>query len=92
MQALLACRAFQFQHQIAAKGDVSFGDGDGVPSVAATLLLGDAGLGILESKLCEVFLLLQLHKGLHVTQLYSGEGRGGIEIKMVQRDTDRTVA
>lgn len=88
VQALLACGAFQLQHQLAAKADVFLGDGDGVPSEAAPLPLRDTGLGILEFELRQVFLLLQLHEGVHATQLFNGGDRGGSEVEVGQGNKD----
>jgi len=88
VQALLACGTFQLQHQLAAKADVFLVDGDGVPSEAAPLSLLDAGLGILELELRQVFLLLQMHEGVHATQLFNGAGRGGSEVEVGQGNTD----
>ena len=55
VQPLLTGRALQLQHQFAAKTDFFLGDGDGIPGEAAPLRLLNAGLGIFEFELRQVF-------------------------------------
>ena len=91
MQALLAGGAFELQQHFAAKADVFFGDGDGIPGEATLLALLDAGLGIFEFELRQVFLLLKLHEGPHAAQLFFNSIRVGADkVEVGQRDRDLT--
>ena len=85
VQALLPGGPLQLQYHLAAEANVFLRDGDGVPGEAALLPLLYAGLGVFELELHQVFLLLQLHEGLHLAQLFfdgvgvdGGESGGGI--------------
>ena len=70
VQAALGGRALNLEHQLAAEADFLLDDFDGVPGQATLLPLGNGGLGTLDFKLFEVLLLLELHEGLHLAQLF----------------------
>ena len=80
VQALLAGGPLQLQHHLAAEANVFLRDGDRVPGEAALLALVNAGLGVFELELLQVFLLLELHEGLYLAQLFfDGVGVDGGE-------------
>ena len=89
MQPLLTGRALQLQHHLAAIANVFFGDGDGVRSQTTLLSLLNAGHGIFEFELRQVFLLLRLHECPQVAQLFfnSARGSGCVGGKYVGRDS-----